>query len=68
MIPGFDCFTYFMSLCNNSCVPKQRKARNINKYISLKPDNDSTEKANRFSPIILKIEGKKRALYKMPRN
>lgn len=37
----------------------QSKGRNINKFLSLKPDNDSTEKETRLSTVILKTEEKK---------
>ena len=45
-------------------VPKQRKAGNIHKFISPKPDIVNTEKGTRISPAILKIDGGKKSLLK----
>lgn len=59
MIPGLDSFTYLIFSCNTfyavETVPKQRKAGNIHRFISPKPDIVTTEKETRISPAILKI-------------
>lgn len=72
MISGLDSFTYLMFSYNDlypiEIVSKQRKARNIQKFISPKPDIANTEKGTRLSPVLLKIdEEKKKSLYKMPK-
>lgn len=71
-MPGLDSFTYFIFSWNNSyaikIIPKQRKDRNSYKFISLKPDNDYTEKGARISPAILKIDGGWGGFVKCPEN
>lgn len=73
MISGLDSFTYLMFSYNDlypiEIVSKQRKARNIHKFISPKPDIANTGKGTRLSPVLLKIDEKKKkkSLYKMPK-
>lgn len=68
MIPGLDSFTYLIFSCNIfyavETVPKQRKAGNIHRFISPKPDIVNTEKETRISPAILKIDRGKKAFIK----
>lgn len=48
-------------------VPKQKKVRNIHKFITAKPDNGSIEKGTSLSPVILTTAGETN-LNKIPRN
>lgn len=65
MTPETGNVKYFMVLWNNShvikVVSKQTKSRNVQKFISPKCDNDSTEGTKHrrsISFVILKINGK----------